>query len=68
METFKSKFIIIYANGNVWQSNNESEAIARLDSDEYIITSMRRNEQSMYTTVFTYNNPMKEATSIYDED
>ena len=53
METFKSKYVIIYATWKVWQSNNEREAIAKLDSDEYIVTSLLRDEQKLYSVVYT---------------
>jgi len=51
METLKAKYIIIYANWKVWQSNNESESIARLDSDKHIVTALLRDENQLYDTV-----------------
>ena len=75
METFKSKYVIIYAN-HIWQSNNESEAIARLDSDLYIVCSLVRDEQQLYSMVHPLTKKDKEElenryiekTSVYDED
>ena len=62
METFKSKYIIIYANWKVWQSNNESLSISKLDSDEHIITWLVRDSQWLYSTTY---NPLD---SLSDEE
>ena len=84
MENFKAKYVIIYAN-HIWQSNNEWEATSRLDSDSYIVCSLVRDDNQLYSmvhpitksdelelrwrdSIFDEVEPMKESTSIFDED
>ena len=69
MENFKSKYVIVYANWRVWQSNNEWESISRLDSDKHIVTALVRDDNQLYSMVHPIEKaPLKEATSIFDED